>query len=146
MDFGICLKFAPPVLRWAHILGLKSTKTICFEGQIICPERQILFFPEIVRGGVLVEPSMRMRCVKPGKCRSPEQSRSRREGDGSLDLEEEKRSRRLRAHQFEFCALPLWHLPHGARRVTHTFCTRYFGIAVACKSSFLGAEPFASAG
>ena len=101
-------------------------------------------FPEIVRGGVLVEPSIRF--VLSEKRRSRKQSRSGWQGDGSLDLDEENRSRRLRAHRFEFCILRLWPLPHGARRETHTFRTRHFGIAVARKSSLPSAEPFAPAG
>ena len=59
-----------------------------------------LYFPEIVRGGVLVEPYI--RCFGPEKRRSRDQSRSRQEGDGSLDLDEEKRSCHPRAHRFEF--------------------------------------------
>ena len=60
-----------------------------------------MFFAEIVRGGVLVEPSI--RSPRPEKRRSRKQSRSRREGEVSLDLEEEKRFRHPRAHRFEFC-------------------------------------------
>ena len=81
----------------------------------------VTFFPEIVRGGVLVEPSI--RSVKSEKRRSGKQSRSRQEGDGSLDLDEEKRSRYLRAHRSEVENPPLLPLPytcasgepHGAR-------------------------------
>ena len=65
----------------------------------------VVLFPEIVRGGVLVEPSI--RCLHPEKRRSRDQSRSRGEGYRSLDLDEEKRSRHPRAHRFELRATPL---------------------------------------
>ena len=51
--------------------------------------------PQIVRCGVLVEPSLRY-------VGSEKRRESTAVRDGSLDLDEEKRSRHPRAHRFEF--------------------------------------------
>ena len=73
--------------------------------------------------------------AKSGKRRSRKQSRSRQEGDGSLDLDEEKRSRYLRAHRSEFenppPAAPLQSLLGRAARRTpwHSATSRLRGIS-----------------